>query len=245
MTETIVWTSQSLVTSAAQFEKFTAGRVYFNDYDQVATESVVRSRFHDVACTALAAPSPERAAVAGGRLVGAGTPGRVGGWPSPRAPRSSPPRTPASGRRPRSRSPAPGWDVGITWHTDEKGAQQTAKEVREAGRRAEVARLDTTDVPGCGDVVDSLADALGGLDVLRQQRRHRDNVPLLEMTYDQWRHTVQADLDGAFVCIQRAARRMVGAGSGGRIIGITSVHEHQPASGPAPTTRRSTGWAAY
>jgi NAD(P)-dependent dehydrogenase (short-subunit alcohol dehydrogenase family) len=39
---------------------------------------------------------------------------------------------------------------------------------------------------------------------------------------------VAADLDGAFVCIQRAARRMVDAGRGGRIIAVTSVHEHQP-----------------
>ena len=58
-----------------------------------------------------------------------------------------------------------------------------------------------------------------------------DSAPLLELTLEQWRHTVAADLDGAFVCIQRAARRMVQAGRGGRIIGITSVHEHQPRVG--------------
>jgi NAD(P)-dependent dehydrogenase (short-subunit alcohol dehydrogenase family) len=54
---------------------------------------------------------------------------------------------------------------------------------------------------------------------------------MLEMTLDQWRHTVSADLDGAFVCIQRAAKRMVAAGNGGRIIAVTSVHEHQPRYG--------------
>jgi NAD(P)-dependent dehydrogenase (short-subunit alcohol dehydrogenase family) len=42
---------------------------------------------------------------------------------------------------------------------------------------------------------------------------------------------VSADLDGAFVCIQRAARRMIAAGRGGRIIAVTSVHEHQPRVG--------------
>jgi len=42
---------------------------------------------------------------------------------------------------------------------------------------------------------------------------------------------VATDLDGAFVCIQRAARRMVAAGRGGRIIAVTSVHEHQPRVG--------------
>jgi hypothetical protein len=34
------------------------------------------------------------------------------------------------------------------------------------------------------------------------------------------------------VCIQRVAQRMVGAGGGGRIVAVTSVHEHQPYPGP-------------
>jgi NAD(P)-dependent dehydrogenase (short-subunit alcohol dehydrogenase family) len=33
---------------------------------------------------------------------------------------------------------------------------------------------------------------------------------------------------GAFLCMQRAARRMITAGRGGRIVNITSVHEFQP-----------------
>jgi NAD(P)-dependent dehydrogenase (short-subunit alcohol dehydrogenase family) len=124
-----------------------------------------------------------------------------------------------------------GLHVGITWHTDEEGAAATAEEVRALGRTAIVARLDTTDVPDCGDVIDELAARLGGLDVFVNNAGTGDNAPLLDMTFDQWRHTVAADLDGAFVCIQRAARRMVDAGQGGRIVAITSVHEHQPRVG--------------
>ncbi|MET0884850.1 MAG: SDR family oxidoreductase [Mycetocola sp.] len=124
-----------------------------------------------------------------------------------------------------------GMDVGITWHSDQAGAEETAKEVRSHGRNAVVAQLDTTDLDGCGDAVDALADQLGGLDVFVNNSGTGDNAPLLEMTLDQWRHTVAADLDGAFVCIQRAAKRMVDAGSGGRIIAVTSVHEHQPRVG--------------
>ncbi|MET0842854.1 MAG: SDR family oxidoreductase [Mycetocola sp.] len=124
-----------------------------------------------------------------------------------------------------------GMDVGITWHSDQAGAEETAKEVRSHGRNAVVAQLDTTDLDGCGDAVDALADQLGGLDVFVNNSGTGDNAPLLEMTLDQWRHTVAADLDGAFVCIQRAAKRMVDAGNGGRIIAVTSVHEHQPRVG--------------
>ena len=34
-----------------------------------------------------------------------------------------------------------GMDVGITWHSDEKGAEETADEVRGKGRRAAVAQV--------------------------------------------------------------------------------------------------------
>lgn len=124
-----------------------------------------------------------------------------------------------------------GMDVGVTWHEDQEGADATAAEVKSVGRRAVAVQLDTTDLIGCGDVIDRLADELGGVDVFVNNAGTGDSAPLLDMTLDQWRNTMATDLDGAFVCIQRAARRMVAAGRGGRIIAITSVHEHQPRVG--------------
>src|SRR5438034_7939838 len=58
------------------------------------------------------------------------------------------------------------FDVGITWHRDEEGANETAAEVRSHGRRAEVRQLDLAQLPAAADVIDELAAALGGVDVL-------------------------------------------------------------------------------
>ena len=124
-----------------------------------------------------------------------------------------------------------GMDVGVTWHSDEAGAQQTAEEVRTHGQRAVIRRLDVSDAPACGDVVDGLADELGGLDVFVNNAGTGAKLPFLDTDYERWRHIVATDLDGAFVCLQRAARRMVRAGNGGRLIAVTSVHEHQPRVG--------------
>ena len=129
---------------------------------------------------------------------------------------------------------AAGCDVGITWHRDEEGAEGTADEVRSAGRKAAVAHLDLADPASAAEVVDRLAEELGGVDVLVNNSGTGEGAPLLELTLDQWRHTLAVDLDGAFVALQTAARRMVAAGRGGRIINVTSVHEHQPRVTAAP-----------
>ena len=127
-----------------------------------------------------------------------------------------------------------GCDVGVTWHSDEDGARGTAKEVTELGRRAEVRQLDLTRLPAAADVIDELADTLGGVDVLVNNSGTGTATPLLDIDYDTWRTVLATDLDGAFLCLQRAARRMIAAGRGGRIVNITSVHEHQPRVGAAP-----------
>jgi NAD(P)-dependent dehydrogenase (short-subunit alcohol dehydrogenase family) len=124
-----------------------------------------------------------------------------------------------------------GFDVGVTWHEDEQGAHETADEVRQHGRRAEIRRLDLAGLPAAADVTDELATALGGVDVLVNNAGTGEGAPMLELSYEAWRHTLAVDLDGAFLCAQRAARRMVEQGRGGRLVNVTSVHEHTPILG--------------
>lgn len=126
-----------------------------------------------------------------------------------------------------------GCDVGITWFREQAAGEATADEVRARGRRAEVRHLDLTRLPGAADVVDDLAESLGGVDVLVNDAGTGHRTPLLDLDLDTWREVLATDLDGAFLCLQRAARRMVAAGRGGRIVNITSVHEHAPRVGAA------------
>jgi NAD(P)-dependent dehydrogenase (short-subunit alcohol dehydrogenase family) len=121
-----------------------------------------------------------------------------------------------------------GFDVGITWHRDEQGANETAEEVRSHGRRAEVRRLDLGNLPAAAGVIDDLAEALGGADVLVNNSGTSREGKAVDLSYDDWRHTLSVDLDGAFLCAQRAARRMIEQGGGGRIVNVTSVHEFKP-----------------
>ncbi|GGY93748.1 oxidoreductase [Streptomyces olivaceoviridis] len=125
-------------------------------------------------------------------------------------------------------------DVGITWHTDEKGAEETAEEVRAHGRRAAVSRLDLTRLPEAADAVDDLCEELGRIDVLVNNAGTGTMTPYLDLTLTDVRRVLDVDLVGPFLLGQRAARRMIRQGGGGRIVNVTSVHEHQPRVGAAP-----------
>jgi len=119
-----------------------------------------------------------------------------------------------------------GYDVGITWHEDEEGAASTAAEVEQQGRRAVVERLDLAKLPKAAGVIDDLMDELGGVDAFVNNSGVGRSAEFLELEWDDWMHVQDVNLNGAFLCAQRAARRMVEQGRGGRIVNVTSVHEH-------------------
>jgi NAD(P)-dependent dehydrogenase (short-subunit alcohol dehydrogenase family) len=120
------------------------------------------------------------------------------------------------------------YDVGVTWHEDEEGARETARQVEAQGRRAEVRRLDLLTLPGAADVIDELAGALGGVDVFVNNSGTSRQAPFVELSWEDWMQTLDVDLSGAFLCAQRSARLMIAQGRGGRIVNVTSVHEHVP-----------------
>lgn len=124
-----------------------------------------------------------------------------------------------------------GMDVGVTWHSDKAGAESTAAEVRALGRKAAVRQLDTTDLKAAAGVIDELAEELGGVDVFVNNAGTGEGTKFLDLDIEQWMQTLDTNLNGAFVCLQAAARRMVKAGKGGRLIAVSSVHEFQPRVG--------------
>ena len=121
-----------------------------------------------------------------------------------------------------------GYDIGITWHEDESGARDTAREVESHGRRAEVRQLDLSELETVGSVIGELADALGGIDALVNNSATGRSAPFVELELSDWQHTIDVNLTGAFLAAQEGARRMIDTGRGGRIVNVTSVHEHVP-----------------
>jgi NAD(P)-dependent dehydrogenase (short-subunit alcohol dehydrogenase family) len=121
-----------------------------------------------------------------------------------------------------------GWDVGFTFHADPDGARGTVAEIEGHGRRAVSRPLDLTEPTAGPPVIEELAGELGGIQAFVNNAAVASGGPLLEFAFEEWRRTLTVNLDGAFLCLQAAARLMVAAGDGGRIVAVTSVHEHVP-----------------
>ena len=123
-----------------------------------------------------------------------------------------------------------GYDVGITCHEDVEGVRDTREAVEARGQRCFVERFDAAS-PDAGDVVDRLAEQLGGLGVLVNVAGTGVSDRVVDLGYEEWRHVLATDLDGPFLTSRAAARRMVADGVPGRIVNVTSVHEHLPRLG--------------
>ncbi len=94
------------------------------------------------------------------------------------------------------------------------------------GRGVEVAAIacDVSDASQCQALVAQSVDAFGSVDVFVNNAGIGFMMkPLLEVDTDkEWDQVIGVNLSGAFYCTQAAAKAMVKAGHGGRIINIAS-----------------------
>src|SRR5215208_1785288 len=123
--------------------------------------------------------------------------------------------------------------VAIVTASDSGIGKSCAVALAEKGRRAAVRRLDLLELGDVPGLVQDLAKDLGGLEVFVNNAGTGHSTPFLELEVAQWQQVIDVNLTGAFVAGQAAARIMVDRGNGGRVINITSVHEHVPLRGSA------------
>ena len=131
---------------------------------------------------------------------------------------------------------AAGADVAINYRSDRAGAEETARQVREAGRRALAIQADVGDPGQVEAMFRRFDEAMGPIDILVANAGQGGvDKPLHETSWDEWDRVLRSNLHGPFLCAREAAWRMVARGAGGRIVTISSVHEeacNTPNSGP-------------
>jgi len=114
---------------------------------------------------------------------------------------------------------------------------ETANQSNHADRALAVP-TDVADPAAVRRLFDAAQEQCGRLDLLfNNAGANAPAVPLDELTVDQWRAVVDANLTGAFLCTQQAFRIMKAqTPRGGRIINNGSISAHAPRPNSAPYT---------
>jgi NAD(P)-dependent dehydrogenase (short-subunit alcohol dehydrogenase family) len=113
-----------------------------------------------------------------------------------------------------------GADVALVYRSSRAEADETARVVRAAGRRATVLQADLRHPDDCERVVDETVDALGRLDVLVNMASVYVPRSIDEVTLDDWEVQMQVDLRATWLC-SRAAIPHMRRLRGGRIINFS------------------------
>jgi len=103
-------------------------------------------------------------------------------------------------------------------------AEEVAEELRGRGAKVLTVACDVSDVEQCRGLVAAAVEEFGAVDVFVNNAGIGFRMkPLLEVdTGEEWDKVLAVNLSGAFYGTQAAARAMVEAGKGGRIINIAS-----------------------
>ena len=118
-----------------------------------------------------------------------------------------------------------GVDLALHWYRDRDRAEELADRVRGLGRRAVLAEADLGDPAAARRVVRDAHAALGGLAMAVCNAGMIQRKPFLEITDEDWDRVHAVNLRGSFAVAQEAARGMVAADAGGRIVMISSVNQ--------------------
>ncbi len=125
-----------------------------------------------------------------------------------------------------------GWSVALAGRREETLEETAALAAREPGGGGSLAvRTDVSRPEDVSGLFAATVARFGRVDLLFNNAGTfgPSGVPVEELPYEAWRHVVDTNLNGAFLCAQAAYRQMKGQDpQGGRIINNGSVSAHAP-----------------
>ena len=125
-----------------------------------------------------------------------------------------------------------GADVLISYLDEHDDAAETARYVREAGRRAVLVAGDLSSPEHCREVVSKAMTDLGGIDVLVNNAAYQMTRESLEdISDDEWDYTIATNFSAMFHLCKAAVPHME---PGSSIIGSSSVNSDNPSPTLAP-----------
>jgi 2-dehydro-3-deoxy-D-gluconate 5-dehydrogenase len=89
-------------------------------------------------------------------------------------------------------------------------------------------RSDVSDPESVQRMVGAAVESFGGLDILVNNAGIYPMLPMSDLDLETFRHVIDVNLTGLFLCTKAASARMIAQGRGGRIVNITSIDALHP-----------------
>jgi glucose 1-dehydrogenase len=118
-----------------------------------------------------------------------------------------------------------GADVAVHYHRGEDAGRSVAARIEQMGRRSAALGADVGVAAQAEKLVRDAHAALGRLDILVNSAGVEIREPFVDVSEEHFDLVIGVNLKGAFFAAQAAAKLMLAAGRGGRIVNVSSIHE--------------------
>ena len=119
-----------------------------------------------------------------------------------------------------------GCDVAVHYHGSAEGAQEAARAIEQAGRRAALLQADLSDAAAARKLADLAARGFNRLDIVVNSAAIMVREPVEEVTPDSWDATVDLNLRAVFFVSQGAIPHL--RRSKGKIVNIADLAGLEP-----------------
>lgn len=133
-----------------------------------------------------------------------------------------------------------GANVIVNYSSSEKAANEVVAEIKAMGANAIAIKADVSKEDQVQNMFKEAISTFGTIDILVNNAGMQKDAKFEEMTLQQWQDVVDVNLTGQFLCAREAIREFLKRGmvperskALGKIICMSSVHEHIPWGGHA------------
>jgi 3-oxoacyl-[acyl-carrier protein] reductase len=114
-----------------------------------------------------------------------------------------------------------GANVVINYSTDKDAAENIAEQAEKFGVKILIVQCDVADESSVKNMIDSVVETFGSIDVLVNNAGIVFDIPFDNKSSEQWRRTMDVNLNGVYYCTKYAVPHI---NNGGSVINISSTN---------------------
>lgn len=109
-----------------------------------------------------------------------------------------------------------------------EAASQTVEQIKVRGGKAQAIHADASSPADAEKVTQATAEAFGHLDILVNNAGVFPHSSVLEISEEMWDKVLDINIKGVYFCSRAAAKEMIKAGQGGKIVNLASMEGLHP-----------------